>query len=417
MIRISKIDRKCSGVINLPASKSISSRLLILQFYYNNSFRIENLSGSEDTLLLSSILDQIRRYRQMEDLSLLRINARNAGTVLRFLIPLLSITRGHFLLTGSVRMKQRPVGGLVEAMRETGAEIDYIENIGYPPLLIRGRNVTGGRIRLDASLSSQFVTALLLLAPTLEDGLTIELTGDPVSWPYVRMTTGILSNQGVQVFMQGNTIRVYRKKDITKSVTVEADWSAASFWYTMLSLAEDGKVLFPGLRKSGLQGDQQAAIFFRDLGVKTSDVEKGTLISKSERISENFYGDFADFPDLALPVILACAGRGIPGMFTGLDRLKIKESDRIEAVSRGLREAGVKFLEKTTGTWKLSGHLNSPANLRINDYEDHRVAMTFAALALKGFVVNMEHPEVVNKSYPGFWKDIEKSGFTCSFSC
>jgi 3-phosphoshikimate 1-carboxyvinyltransferase len=414
VIRISTENSNCYGEIRLPASKSISNRLLLLQFYYNNSFKIYNLSDSDDTVLLASILDLIRKYKLREDTGLLRVDARNAGSVMRFMVPLLSVTPGHYLLTGSERMQQRPIGALVEALRETGAEINYLENIGYPPLLIRGRAISGDRIRLDASLSSQFVTALLLLAPTLADGLTIEFTDRPVSRPFVMMTTEILIALGVQVIVQNNAIRVYNKKEMKTAVDVESDWSAASFWYCMLSLAERGEVFLPGLRKSGLQGDQQVVSFFRELGIESLETDDGIRLVKGDKNADNFHADFSDFPDLALPVIFSCGAAGISGTFTGLERLRIKESDRIEAISAGLIKTGMTLREESPGKWQLSGHLTDPCNLFIDDFYDHRVAMTFAGLALKGFTVHLEHPEVVNKSYPGFWKDLERIGFNCS---
>lgn len=417
MIRITKANRNCFGEIWLPTSKSISNRLLILQFCYGPALKIINLSHSDDTVLLSSLLDLIRQYQLRGDTGLLRVDTKNAGSVMRFLVPLLSVTRGHYLLTGNERMKQRPLGALVEAMRETGAEIDYLENIGFPPLLIRGRAITGRRIKLDASLSSQFVTALLLLAPMLEEGITLELTGKPVSWPYVKMTTGILTELGVHVIVQENAIRIYNKPLINTEIEVEPDWSAASFWYCMLSMADKGDIFFPGLRKSGRQGDQQVTSFFRQLGVDTIEEKNGIRILKGKQVHNKFQVDFKGFPDLALPVILACGVAGVRGIFTGLDRLRIKESDRIEAITAGLLKTGIILREEPSGTWGLSGFLKDPFDLFPSDYEDHRVAMTFACLALKGFTVNLEHPEVVNKSYPGFWKDLESVGFTCSLSC
>lgn len=417
MITISKDNHNCYGEIRLPASKSISNRLLVLQFSYGNSFKINNLSIADDTLLLSSLLDLIRQYQLRGETGLLRIDARNAGTVMRFLLPLLSVTRGHYLLTGSERMKQRPIGALVDAMRESGADIDYLEDVGFPPLLIRGRAITGRRISLDASVSSQFVTALLLLAPTLEEGLTLELSGKPVSWPYVKMTTGILTYLGINVIVQENAIRVYNKKEIKTEVEVEPDWSAASFWYCMLSMAEKGDIFFPGLQKSGLQGDQQLSTFFHELGVDTTETIAGIRIIKNKKVINSFHADFSGFPDLALPVIVACSAAGIPATFTGLEPLRLKESDRIEAIANGLIKTGIVLKEDYPGTWRLSGHLIDPCGIYIRDYDDHRVAMTFACLAMKGFTVNLEHPEVVNKSYPGFWKALESSGFNCNNSC
>ena len=403
--------------MKLPASKSISNRLLILQYAYGNSLSISNLSDSDDTILLSSLLDLIRQYKLKGDTGLLRLDARNAGTVMRFLVPLLSVTRGHYLLTGEERMKNRPIGALVEAMRQTGAEIDYFEKVGYPPLIIRGRAISGTRIRIDTSDSSQFVTAILLLAPTLDDGLTIELTGVRASWPYVKMTTGILSGLGIQVFVQEDAIRVFQKKELKLNVIVESDWSSAAFWYCMLSMSDNGEIFLPGLRKSGLQGDQQTITFFRQLGIQSVEVPHGIRIRKEGIADEVFFADFTDYPDLALPVIMACGATGVDGTFTGLDRLRIKESDRIAALSAGLKKAGLDLKEENAGTWRLSGRIIDPCPLNLDDFQDHRVAMTFASLALKGFTVQMEHPEAVNKSYPGFWDDLASFGFSCDIYC
>lgn len=416
MIRITRNKGDLHGEIRLPASKSISNRLLILQYCYGNSLEINGLSNSDDTVLMSSILDLVRQYQLRGETGLLRIDAKNAGTVMRFLIPLLSVTRGHYLLTGNERMKKRPVGALVEAMRDTGAEIDYLEEPGYPPLIIRGRPLSGGRIKLDASVSSQFVTAVLLLAPSLEDGLTLELTGLRASWPYVKMTTGILTYLGIQVIDQEYAIRVYPKKTMKIRVSVESDWSSSSFWYSMLTMAPDGELSFPGLRKSGLQGDQHVEKLFRQLGIVTVEESTGVKIIKQGMIRENFHADFSGYPDLAMPLIMACAVEGIQGTFTGLDRLRIKESDRIAALTAGLNRVGITFREEFQGVWRLSGRLIDPCEVLIDDMEDHRVAMTFAGLAMKGFSVTMEHPGAVAKSYPDFWKELERNGFVCSFS-
>jgi 3-phosphoshikimate 1-carboxyvinyltransferase len=298
-------------------------------------------------------------------------------------------------------------------MRETGAEIDYIGRIGYPPLVIRGRALSASRIKIDASVSSQFVTALLLLAPTVESGLTIELAGVKASWPYVKMTTGILDYLGVQVISQEDAIRVFYKEKMRINMEVEADWSSASFWYSMLSMAESGELFFPGLRKSGLQGDQEVAAFFRQLGIITIDEPDGIRIKKGGKVNTNFLADFTAYPDLALPVILASAVAGTGGTFTGLDRLRVKESDRINSLSEGLSKIGIFLKQEFPGTWRLSGHLIDPCDIYLDDYEDHRIAMTFACLAIKGFIVHMEHPQAVNKSYPEFWNELKSIGFDC----
>jgi 3-phosphoshikimate 1-carboxyvinyltransferase len=417
MISISKVDNDCFGNIVLPGSKSISNRLLMLQFRYGQALRIKNLSDADDTLLLSSMLDLVIQYVHRGEQGLLRIDTRNAGTVMRFLVPLLAVTRGHYLLTGSDRMKQRPVGDLVDAMRDMGASIEYAENTGFPPLLIKGRTIFGQRISVDASVSSQFVTALLLMAPTLESGLTIELKGTPVSSPYIKMTTGLLEELGIQVIMQQDAIRVYPMASVRTEVTVEADWSAAAFWYAMVSMAENGEVFFPGLKKSGLQGDQHVADLFRGLGVETTEEIHGIRIVKAGNQATNFIADFSAYPDLALPVILACAALGMDSVFTGLERLRIKESDRIAAITGGLKKAGVALYEESPGIWRVKGNMADPCDLYPDDFNDHRVAMTMASLAVKGFTVHLPNPDAVNKSYPRFWNDLRTAGFTCNLSC
>lgn len=417
MICISKQKRNSTGTVKLPASKSISNRLLILQYAYGKDLHLTNLSESDDTILLSTLLDLLRQYQLRGDSGLLRLDARNAGTVMRFLVPLLSVTRGHFMLTGDERMKSRPIGALVEAMRNTGAEIDYLENIGYPPLLIRGRAIFASRILIDASISSQFVTALLLMAPTLESGLTIEFEGVKASWPYINMTTGILEQLGIQVITQEDAIRVFNKNHLKVSFDIEADWSSSAFWYCILSLADKGEIFMPGLKKSGLQGDQQVIGFFKQLGVVTYEENNGIRIKREGKAVTDMHADFIGHPDISLPVIMACAAMGINGTFTGLERLRIKESDRLAALSEGLGKAGILFKEESPGTWRLSGHLVDPCELVLDDRNDHRLAMTFSALAMKGFRIKLEHPEAVAKSYPGFWKQMQAMGFECDFSC
>ena len=416
-MKISRDNGNLTTNVVLPASKSISNRLLILQFRYGQSLKIRNLSDADDTLLLSSLLDLVRQHLQKEAAGLLRIDTRNAGTVMRFMVPLLAATRGHFLLTGSDRMKQRPVGALVDALVEMGASVEYLENIGFPPLLIKGRTILGHRVKVDAAVSSQFLTALLLMAPALPEGLTVELYGAPVSSPYVKMTTGLLEELGVQVITQEDSIRVFPKPSIRTEVTVEADWSSASFWYCMLSMASSGEIVFPGLKKSGLQGDQEIGNMFNSLGIRTIEEQSNLRIVREGQSTGNFFADFTDYPDLAMPVIMACAATGTPGTFVGLERLRLKESDRVTAMTSGLKKAGITLSEEYPGTWRLSGHLTDPSALFIDDYNDHRIAMTFACLAMKGFAVHIPNPDCVNKSYPRFWKELQNAGFECRFSC
>jgi 3-phosphoshikimate 1-carboxyvinyltransferase len=231
------------------------------------------------------------------------------------------------------------------------------------------------------------------------------------------MTTSLLDYLGVQVISQEDAIRVFPRKEMKFSINVESDWSAAAFFYCMLSMADKGELFFPGLKKSGIQGDQQVASFFNHLGVLTVEEDAGIRIKKGGPVNDSFYADFTGHPDLALPVIMACGAAGVNGTFSGLDRLRLKESDRINALSSGLIKAGLILKEEFPGTWKISGRLADPSEIYPDDFEDHRVAMTFATLAIKGFTLNLEHPDAVNKSFPGFWKQLEAIGFSCNLSC
>ncbi|MBW6459862.1 MAG: 3-phosphoshikimate 1-carboxyvinyltransferase [Bacteroidales bacterium] len=412
MITLTRDRKSLTGKVFLPSSKSISNRLLILQYLSGESFRLRNLSLSDDTVLLSSLLQLITQYRLRGEKGLLRIDVKNAGTVMRFLTAMLAMTNGNYLLTGSSRMQNRPIGLLVDALRELGADIEYLERPGFPPLLVKGRLLSGRLLTIDPSVSSQFVTALLLIAPFLEEGLSLELYRKPASWPYVKMTLEILRMTGVQVFEQEDILRVFPKTKMFLDIMIEPDWSAASFWYCMLSMADRGEIVFPGLEKSGLQGDQEVSAFFSSLGIKTQIQQSGINIRKSGIVEADYAADFRDYPDLALPVIMACAGNGVHGRFAGLESLRLKESDRLQALERELGKTGPVLREPMPGKWELFGRINAPGNYYLDHEGDHRVAMTFAGLALKGFTVDLDEQQVVNKSYPGFWKDCQSLGFS-----
>lgn len=405
-------DRKLYGEVSLPASKSISNRLLVMQFLYGRQLELEGLSGSDDTILLTSLLGLLRHHEIKGSRELIRMDARNAGTVFRFLTALLAITPGHYFLTGSRRMQERPVKPLVEALKELGADIDYTARPGFPPLIIKGRKLAGGGVAIDGTDSSQFVSALMLIAPGLENGLQIELHGDAASRPYIRMTASLLLQAGARVTADNRLIRVSHHPGVSGRMHVEPDWSAAAFWYAMLSVAEEGEIFFPGLLKSGLQGDQQAAVIFADLGIETLVEQEGLRIRKCPPARNDIHFEFNDCPDLAMPVILATAIRGQQGRFFGLERLALKESDRLAILSGHLSAMGFELEDNGAEGWLLSGKLIKPCRLAIEEAGDHRVAMTFALPAMAGFQVSFEQPEVVNKSYPGFWSDCASMGFS-----
>jgi 3-phosphoshikimate 1-carboxyvinyltransferase len=411
MIRITRDREVLNPSVMLPASKSISNRLLVLQHFYGDGLNIQNLSDSDDTILLQTLLQTVRHYHATSGPGIQRIDAHNAGTVYRFLAAVLAVTRGQYLLTGSDRMMERPVGALVDALKELGADISYTENVGFPPLFIKGRNMAGGSISIDPSLSSQFFSALALIAPALDDGLDIRITGPKASWPYADITLKILRSLGIKVFIDQDKVQIFPKEKIEATVTVEPDWSSSSFFYLLLSMSLKGEIYFPGLERSGLQGDEKVASFFSLLGIETVEIPGGIRICKTGTMQFGDPIDFSDFPDLAIPVILACAAAGKEAVFKGIDRLRIKESDRLRALQREMGKLGIELRQVSENSWTTSGSLKVPAKIRVEDDGDHRLAMAFACLAALGCTVFIEDPDVVNKSFPGFWNALEASGY------
>jgi 3-phosphoshikimate 1-carboxyvinyltransferase len=416
MIRLSKIDRHLGACIHLPGSKSISNRLLILRHLYGPSVSVSNLSASDDTVLLHSLLTVLEQYHKSGS-GTLRLDARNCGTAFRFLTALLAITPGQFMLTGSDRMKMRPIGHLVDALRDLGADIEYLDKKDHPPLLIRGRKLEGGQVRLNLSLSSQFLSALLLIAPKLDNGLQILREGEIVSGPYAEMTVKLLRQLGAVVEVSGSSIQVRPKGNLQGTIAVEPDWSSASFWYTMLSLADQGRVEFPGLHFTGLQGDEILERYYRPLGIESEDMPSGVRIISTGPAGNPETVDFSSRPDTAMPVILAHAARSTGWSFTGLDRLKYKESDRVMAMEREFAKVGLYLHKVGNDAWRVEGDLTEAGPVNVEDDEDHRIAMTMACLAIKGFQVHFRNRDVVSKSYPGFWKDLLAAGFEIIDPC
>jgi len=410
MIAITRPAGFLNARIQLPASKSISNRLLILKHLYGPSLNIHNLSAADDTVLLSTLLAILEQHTSSGNTNILRLDTHNSGTTFRFLTALLSNTRGTFYLTGDARMKHRPIGPLVDALQELGAIIDYPEHKGYPPLLIKGRRLTGERTTLDTSQSSQYLSAILLIAPVLDHGLEICTKGKRTSWPYTRMTEQIMNSLRIHIHEFDDVIRILRVHKVESDYTVEPDWSAASFWYAMVALA-GGRIEFPGLRLSGLQGDEKVADFFRELGVKTEASATGIVLTGGGDVKASALLDFTDYPDLFMPLLLANALLKGDSGFTGLQNLGIKESDRIMVMRRELSRAGIEVESNSDGIYRVNECNITPGELYVDPEKDHRVAMTMACLAVLGFKVYISDPGVVSKSYPGFWDDLSSAGF------
>jgi 3-phosphoshikimate 1-carboxyvinyltransferase len=398
-------NRTMNTKVKLPSSKSISNRVLIINALSYSPWNIGNLSDSDDTHVLVAALNSDRNV----------FDIGHAGTAMRFLTAFLAKIAGEWIITGSERMKQRPVRILVDALRKMGAHIEYPENEGYPPLRILGSHLKGGIIELDGSVSSQYISALLMIAPTLEGGLTLRLKNRVTSRSYIEMTLRLMDIFGVRSIFKNNEIRVDEQNYRPVAYSVESDWSAASYWYEILALSDSGEIELEGLKLSGLQGDEAVAEWFRAFGVDSCATETGITITKVNetkpgRLSLNFH----ETPDMAQTMAALCVAKGVPFHFTGLETLKIKETNRIAALQNELLRFGALLKEPAEGELSWDGSYNpseredSPL---IETYNDHRMALAFAPLALTSHEVRISEPGVVTKSYPAFWKDLEKAKF------
>jgi len=392
-----------SGTITPPASKSISNRALILNALSGGKQVVGNLADCDDTNVMAKALSSDSHH--------LDIGA--AGTSMRFLTAYLCLKPGMWELTGTERMKNRPINVLVDALRSLGATVDYLEKKGYPPLRISGGNVSGGAIEIDGSISSQYLSALMMAGPCMQNGLRLDIKGTLISEPYTRMTLEMMATYGVHANWKGQTISIAPQHYISAPYTVESDWSAASYWYEMLSLAGKGSLFLNGLKKDSLQGDSMVADYFTDLGVTTVYETNGVSLKASPVLSTRFKADLTEQPDLAQTLVMTCALKGIPFEICGLRSLRIKETDRIAALVAEGRKLGFCFmvLPETGLAW--SGERCEPqAEPVIDTYEDHRMAMSFAPAALVLPSIRINEPQVVSKSYPGFWNDLVSVGFT-----
>jgi 3-phosphoshikimate 1-carboxyvinyltransferase len=384
--------------ISLPASKSISNRALILNVLAYSPYDIHNLSDCDDTRVTVKALDS-------NDTT---FDIGAAGTAMRFLTAFLSKTVGEWIITGSERMKNRPIKLLVDALSTLGARIEYVEKEGYPPLRIFGSALLGGEISLNGGVSSQYISALMMIAPYMQNGLKIELEGNIISVPYIRMTMSMMKEYGVDVKFENSTIEIAPQQYKPIKYKVESDWSGASYWYEILSIAGKGRIFLNGLNQNSSQGDSKVAELFEQLGVKTEYQTEGVLLTSTGNNTARFEYDFVDQPDLAQTFAVTCCLKNIPFTFNGLQSLKIKETDRIAALINELKKLGYVVIEPAEGqlAW-LGERCKQASTISIATYEDHRMAMAFAPAALVTPIV-IEEPQVVSKSYPSFWNDIDK---------
>ena len=401
--KISKPNKVFESEIQLPSSKSISNRLLILQALANQSFKIKNLSESKDTQVLAEALHSNEHV----------LDIGHAGTSMRFLTAYCSLVKGEWLVTGSERMQNRPIKKLVDALRSLGADITYEKKEGYPPLKIKGGNIRNSTVSIDGSISSQYITALLLIAPAMPQGLELNIQGKLVSEPYVQMTLDLMELMGIEYDWWDNKITIEYQEIKGSDVEVEADWSAASYWYEMAALAKEVDLAISGLDSDSYQGDAVVEPMFEEFGVFTRFENDTARISQLGEKTDFFSYDFLECPDLVQTMVVTCVLTHTPFKISGAETLRIKETDRIAALQKELAKFNAEIKETAKGVLEWDGEDDIYYNGQtIETYDDHRMAMAFAPAAVFFDNIKIEHPEVVIKSYPGFWKDLEKVGFT-----
>jgi len=410
-VSVSKDNKNIEGEITLNGSKSIANRALIIRALCAEDFPIEKLSNSKDTVLMDALLKSDSDIR----------DAGAAGTTFRFLTAYLSMQTGTQTLTGTERMKKRPIGVLVEALKKLGANIEYLEAEGYPPLKIHAPDNLGtnNQLNISASTSSQYISALLMIAPTLPNGLQLTLDGKIVSRPYIEMTLNLMAYFGVAHEWVDQTIHVRKQAYKGKPFTVEADWSGASYYYAMAAFADTLDLQLNGLFKNSVQGDAVLVEMTKLFGIKSTFNKKGVRLTKyaKQAIPPLFEWDFIKCPDLAQTIAVICGGLGIQGLFSGLETLRIKETDRITALQNELAKIQVflsplpkRFSPKSEKEYFMIEGKAKVEHPTFPTYEDHRMAMAFAPLAMLG-KVSVEEAMVVEKSYPMFWEDLKKLGF------
>jgi len=393
--------------IRLPASKSISNRILILNALSKSGYPIGNLSDSDDTQVLIKALLSLQAGNTALDIGA-------AGTSMRFLTAYLAQSEGIWTITGTERMKNRPIRILVDSLRKIGGKIEYMEKEEFPPLKIYGKKLSGGAIRLNGGVSSQYLSALMMIAPLTQQGLDIQLEGNIISRPYIDMTARLMQTFGVEIFRSGQSIRIEPQTYKPVPFTIENDWSAASYWYEIAALAENSaSVELTGLEYNSIQGDAKVATLFESVVSTDYDSSNNKIFIRKmpvkSAIPVNY--DFTNEPDLAQTLAVTCCLLDIPFHFTGLQSLRIKETDRISALQTELKKLGY-VVKASEAAMEWAGERCKPdTDPVISTYEDHRMAMAFAPVCLKTGKIKIKEPGVVSKSYPGFWDDLGKAGF------
>ena len=402
MISVLHPSRVIKVGLSLTGSKSITNRLLILRNIYP-SLTIKNKSKSEDSVVLENALKSSSNVKDIN----------HAGTAMRFLTAFYSILEDkEIIIRGSKRMHERPIYPLIDCLKLIGADISYLEKDGFPPIKIKGKKLNFKKVEISSNISSQFISAILLVAPKLVGGLVIELKGELISKPYVKMTLSLLNNLGIKTSFEGKLIKVANLETIQeKCIEVESDWSSASYWYSIVAFSKRAEVRLNNFYKKSIQGDSVLVKYYKELGVDTKFVENKIILTKIKNFTppKHLTLNLVDSPDLAQTIAVTCFGLKIHCFLDGLQTLNIKETKRLNALKNELTKLGAS-VQVTESSLKIFEAQKLKKNIIINTYHDHRMAMSFAPLSLK-IPISIENPNVVVKSYPGFWDDLKKAGF------
>ena len=400
-----------NATISITGSKSETNRLLLLQALYPNLV-LDNTSNSDDSEVMTKALQNTQFSNSDSQL----IDIHHAGTAMRFLTAFFAVSEGkEVVLTGSQRMTERPIKVLVEALQQLGAQIAYEKEPGFPPIRIKGQKITQSKVSIPANVSSQYISALLLVAPKLENGIELTLVGEITSVPYIKMTLALLNEIGVETKFEENVITVKPLTTNSKqqTVTVESDWSSASYFFSLAALSNEAIIVLSSYKESSLQGDSALVEIYAKMGVEARfEANQLTLVKQPNFNHQSVTFDLNNTPDIAQTIVVTCLGLGIGCHLTGLHTLKIKETDRLEALRIELTKLGA-AITVTNDSLTLEPTQKILENIAIDTYNDHRMAMAFAPLALRVPIV-INNAEVVSKSYPDFWNDLERVGFNFS---
>lgn len=390
--------------IAVTGSKSETNRLLLLKALFPN-ITLANTSNSDDSEVMQKAL------KGNEEI----VDIHHAGTAMRFLTAFFAVNEGReVVLTGSQRMTERPIKVLVEALEQLGAKISYEKEVGYPPIRIKGQKITASKVSIPANVSSQYISALMLVAPKLENGIEITLVGEITSVPYIKMTLALLNDLDIKTSFEGNIIKVFPKQEVvTKEMVVESDWSSASYFFSLVALADTASITISSYKENSLQGDSDLVEIYKQMGVDSQFKNNSLTLTKDINFkAETLNLELNNTPDIAQTIVVTCLGLGIGCHLTGLHTLKIKETDRLEALRIELTKLGAN-ISVTNDSLTLVATSTINHNVKIATYNDHRMAMAFAPLALKVPII-IENAEVVSKSYPDFWEDMKKLGFSAA---